>query len=716
MPQVELSLRRIVLFFLLCLLPAGLNAHSAPAAEPLAHSSSPYLAQHSHTPVHWYPWGQEPLTRAKQEQKLLFLTIGATTCQQCRLLEQETFLDHATSSLLNNHFVSILVDRDEHPDLDHYFRMILTAMTGKAAWPLHMVLTPDLQPIYGGSYFPLNGNSEHPSLHTLLTTLLNTWQTDRPTLLTRLSKLSAWLAEQQTLPQPDQTNEEYDPRPDAANFWRQRLDPQYGSLIGQEQQAPQPLLLSLLLRQAARQKQPGDALPALLALDKMASSGLRDHLAGAFFRLSRDARWQTPLFDILLPDNALLARSYLEAFQLTGKRDYAQVAQEILQDLLQRLQLSGGCFAASLSSDSHSANRYYTWSAEEIHTLLGPQADSFLELTFDPVDSVISGRSVLRLLAGLQTMHNNPEEWQEQRRLLLAARAQRPALFRDEKIVTSWNALTISVLARAATLLQQDQFLAAARNCLTNLQQAFPTPDSLRHSRWGNQHSSTIFLDDYAFLAQAMLDLYEAEFSPSLLDQADALLQEINKRFHTDHSPLFTLTPQPTDSPLPQQTLWEDAHYPSGLAVALISMQRLALFQQGGKWESVLAKIEPHLLSLLKPLPQAAPELLRRWDYLPQSALEVVVVGERSHPDTQLFLKEIRQHLLPGLALVHLEPDLKSSPSAWPLLAPRPMLNGKPTVYVCRQQFCRMPVNRLSDLLRELDHSHLSPPLLLPTP
>ncbi|MBF0185750.1 MAG: thioredoxin domain-containing protein [Magnetococcales bacterium] len=700
---------RLLLFFLFFLF-AGLGPCPILAADAPAPSQN----QAAEVALLWHPWNAATVAQAKQEQKLIFLAITALPCPLCRHMEQESLRDPATVALLNQQLISIRVDRDDYPDLDSYFRLILAAMTGQSGWPVQMILTPDLQPLYGGSFFPLQANAEQVTLKTVLTALLHEWQQERKPLLARLGKLSDWLVEQQNSPTSVPADTPTDPRPLVANSWRSRFDSQHATPAGRHGQTPQPVPISLLLRQAATQKQLGDALPALLALEQMAAGSIRDQLAGAFFRASQDARWQIPFFDILLPDNALLARSYLEAFQLTGRRDYALVAQEILDDLLARLQLSGGCFAASLSSDPETANRYYTWSAEEIRATLGEQADSFLELTFDPIEGTIDGRSVLRLLAGLASSPGNPEEWQSLRERLRHSRAQRATLQRDERIITSWNGLTISVLARAGALLQQERYLSAARSCLHNLQQAFPTPESLRHNRLANRNGTTLFLDDYAYLAQAMIDLYEAEFSPSLLDQAEALLQEVVNRFQASPEALFTLTATADNPPLAPRILWQDGPYPSGLSVALTSMQRLALFRQGGVWEKTVASLRPLLLQRLTQQPQAAAEAVRVWDYLPESAVEIVVVGERNHPDTQAMLQEIRQRLLPGLALALVEPEAQKSHHAWPLLAQRPMMNGKPTAYVCRQQLCRMPVNRISDLLRELDGNQLPAPLLLP--
>ncbi|MEO5363099.1 MAG: thioredoxin domain-containing protein [Magnetococcus sp. DMHC-8] len=684
------------------LMGAGLG-NEANAADRLQPATSPHLARQADSPVAWQPWGEEALSQAKREQKLVFLSIGYAACRWCRLMDRESFRDPATVSLLNAHFVSIRVDRDERPDLDSHFMHILTAMTGQGGWPLNMILTPALQPVYGGGYFAPETGRGQPSLKAVLSTVLNQWRDDRGALLTRLGKMTTWLAEPRDLPPPSPDGA--DPRPGAVAFWQARFDDQYGGIAGRESKSPQPLILSLLLRQAALGRQPAEARLALLTLDQMAAGGVRDQLGGAFHRLATDARWQVPHFEIMLHDNALLVRAYLEAWQLTGQARYALVVREVLDDLLQRLRLPGGCFAATLAADDGDGEgKYYTWDAAEITRVLGAQdAAPFLELFFDPVEGVVAGRSVLRLLGGLETLAQSRRESQQGRQRLLAAREQRPPPARDDKILTSWNGLMLSALARAGAVLQEPRYLAAARDCLADLNRVFPTPGQLRHSRRGEQVGAEVFLDDYAFLAQALLDLYEADFELPHLAQAHALGHAMLDHFQPAAGQLLLLTPREQVSAIPARTVLEDGATPAGHSVALITLQRLLLFSQEGRLEKETEAMRQRLSGYLAKQASGAPELLHLLDYRPDSAVEVIVAGPRAHPDTRALLAEVRRRLIPGLVLALVEPGQAVDGQTWPLLAGRPMLEGKPTAYVCRNLVCRLPVSRVADLARELE-------------
>ncbi|MBF0584471.1 MAG: thioredoxin domain-containing protein [Magnetococcales bacterium] len=702
MPLNNRSLRITLgtLFSLLCLL---WNLGSARAENHLLAATSPYLLQHANDPVDWYPWGEEALSRAKRETKLILLSIGYSACHACRLMGQESFRDPATAALLNAHYVSILVDREERPDLDGYFSHILTAMTGSGGWPLNMVLTPTLEPVYGGSYFPLTAIEDRPSFKAVLTTVQSEWQQDREQLLKRLGKLALWLKEQRETAPATVAEAEADPRLTAVTFWQSRFDAQYGGIGGLESKSPQPLLLSLLLRHAALHRPSPVADLALLTLDQMGAGGIRDQLGGAFHRSSVDRRWQVPRFEIMLDDNALLARAYLEGFQLTGRPHYALVVREILADLLDRFRLPGGCFATSLARGDESGS-YYTWSEEEITAVLGArQAAPLLELFFDPVEGVVAGRSVLRLLGGLESLPQSRRELADSRQALLAARQRRPAPLLDDKQLTSWNSLMISTLARAAAVLQEPGYLTAAHDCLADLNRLFPSPESLRHSRRGERLGETVFLDDYAFLAQALLDLYEADFDIQHLEQARHLVRAMLDRFQSAAAASLQLVPREGVSAIPARTVLEDGSMPAGHSVALITIQRLALFAQEEGLERAAVELRKNLAGYLAKKAANVPELLHLWDYLPASAVEVIVAGEAAHPDTRLFLQEIRRRLMPGLVLALVEPGASIDTRAWPLLAGRVPLDDKPTVYVCRNLVCRLPVNRLEDLVRVLD-------------
>ncbi len=681
----------------------GLLIGTAMADNPLREAISPYLVQQSTSPVYWYPWGEEALTRAKREQKLIFLSIGYPSCRGCLLMNRESFADPATVALLNTHFISIQVDREERPDLDGYFMTILTAMTGSGGWPINMILTPERQPVYGGGYFPLESGQKQPSLKAVLTTVVGEWKNDRGELVKRLGKMATWLAETHDLP-PAQADS-VDPRPGAATFWHARFNDQYGGIAGRESQSPQPLIVSLLLREAALHRQSQEGNLALLTLDQMAAGGVRDQLGGAFHHYAVDPRWQVPRFEIMLHDNALLARAYLEAFQWTGRPQYALVVREVLDDLLRRLRLPGGCFASSLAADNGTGEgKYYTWSAEEITAVLGKgDAEPFMELYFDPMEGLVEGRSVLRLLGGVETLVQSRQELHKSQQALLAAREKRPPLAQDDKILTSWNGLMISALARAGAVLQEEGYLAAARACLADLNRIFPSPGQLRHSRRGDRLGTEVFLDDYAFLAQALLDLYEADFDRHHLDQAQALGQFMLDHFQPASGRPLQLTPKGEESAIPARTVLEEGSTPAGNSVALITLQRLASFSQEGRLEKEMEAIRNGLSGYLAKQAVGVPELLHLFDYQPDSAVEVVVVGARTDPNTQALLREIRQRLIPGLVLALLEPGQTVDQKAWPLLAGRKAMNGKPTAYVCRHRVCRMPVNGVADLVRELE-------------
>ncbi|MEO5350093.1 MAG: thioredoxin domain-containing protein [Magnetococcus sp. YQC-3] len=698
MPRRSISLAAWMVG-LLC----GLFVGPLLAENRLAQETSPYLARHADSPVAWHPWGEEALARAKREQKLIFLSIGYGACHWCRVMDRESFMDPKTAALLNARYVSIKVDREERPDLDSHFMEVLTAMTGSGGWPLNMILTPALQPVYGGSYFPRESGQDLPSLKSVLTAVGDEWQGGREKMLKRLGKLTKWLAEKPAL-LPEKGEEKVpDPRSAVVSGWESRFDPAHGGIGGRESKSPQPLILSLLLRHAAQGRASLEGNVALLTLDRMAAGGIRDQLGGAFHRLALDRRWQVPQFDIMLLDNALLARVYLEAYQLTGQEQYALVVREVLEDLLQRLRLPGGCFASALAADSGAGmGKYYTWRAEEIVAILGEaRATPFMELFFDPVEGVVEGRSVLRLLSGLESLGQSRVELGESRRALLAARGKRTPPLRDDKELTAWNALLISALAQAGGVLQEESYLAAARGCLGEINRLFPASGQLRHSRRGERLGGEVFLDDYAFLVQALLDLYEADFDLRHLQQARTLGEEMLARFQPAAGHLLQLTPKGESRAVPAHTVWEDGSAPAGNSVALVALQRLALFAQDERLEREVEAIRQGLAGHLEKKASNMPELLRLWDYQPDAAVEVVVVGPGKHPGTQALLREVRRRLLPGLVLAQVEPGV--APQGWPLLAGRVMLQGEPTAYVCRNRVCRLPVNRVEDLVKELE-------------
>ena len=694
---------RWLVFFLCCLI-----ASTSMASNRLIHATSPYLLQHAHNPVDWYPWGTEALQKAKKEQKLIFLSIGYAACHWCHVMERESFTNAAVAAVLNAHYVSIKVDREERPDIDGHFMAILTALNGSGGWPLNMILTPELQPLYGGTYFPPEPALDKPGFKGLLITLNTLWQEDRPSLHQQMDELTVWLKKELSPPIPTSTpTDNKDPRGKAVDFWRDRMDETYGG-VGKENKFPRPAILSLLLRHVANNRDTSEEADlALMTLDRMAAGGIHDQLGGAFHRYAVDRRWMIPHFEIMLYDNALLARVYLEAFQLTGRAQYAVIVREILDDLLGRFRTTGGCFISSLDADSEGKEGlFYTWNEEEIVAALGKEpAAAFMELYFDPLDGLVEGRSVLRLLGGLESLDSEQAAQQKNRAALLAVRAKRPSPARDDKVLTSWNSLTLSALARAGAVLGEQRYIEAAQTCLADLVRysGADAPAKLRHSRRGQQLGSEVFLDDYAFLAQALLDLYEATFDIDLLQQARVWANALLDRFQPAPGQPFQLTPKGQTSVIPVRTELDDGVTPAGNSVALIVLHRLALLSEDRRFVQESEAIRQTLSGYLHKKAALSPELLHAWDYGSDSAIEVIIVGLAGHPGTQKLLQEVHRHFRSGLVLARLDPEQKVDAKAWPLLSGRSQFGNQPTAYVCRKGVCRLPVNRVEDLAQQLE-------------
>ena len=728
-------------------------------ANRLIHEASPYLLQHAHNPVNWYPWGAEALDKAKAEGKLIFVSIGYAACHWCHVMERESFESTTTAALLNRDFIAIKVDREERPDLDGHFMEILNTMTGSGGWPLNMFLTPDLQPVYGGTYFPPEPRYGRPSFNELLTSLQQQWSGDRVEMLKNLAELQSFLRQKLATPKigqaskgaadprlnlgsavrsthltqpidsPGETEEDLitnkvaatapvspdksidyamhalpttDPRLKSVEFWRERFDLEHGG-FGTENKFPQPLILSMILRRSSTSKNLDIAEPVLLTLDKMAAGGVRDQLGGSFHRYSVDRYWQVPHFEIMLYDNALLARLYLEAFQLTNRSRYRFVVSQVLDDMLARFQLDGGCFISSIDADSDGEEGlYYTWTEEEVVAILAPEAAAeFLEDFVDPMEGTVEGRSVLRLLSDAESIDSLFAKHSASIKKLLALRQKRVPPAVDDKILASWNGLMVSALAKAGAVLQEPRYILAAQRCMSDLLEKSFVEGKPRHSRRGDIVGEVVFLDDYAFIIQALLDLYEANFDLAHLTKARELAGQMLERFQTAAGQPFPLTPKDQPSDLPVRVELEDGVTPAGHSSALVALQRLALFSSDERLEKAAKEHLDNLGGYLEENPFSSPELLWALDFNMESAKEVIISGPFMDTMTQQLLATVRQRFMSGLVLAVVDPAQPADPEQWPLLA-RPMLSEKPTAYVCKDLVCRLPVFTQKDLEKML--------------
>ncbi len=537
----------------------------------LSQELSPYLLQHADNPVDWRPWDAEALALARQEHKPIFLSIGYSSCHWCHVMAHESFEDPQIARLLNQHFVSIKVDREERLDLDQIYMEAVQMMTGRGGWPMSVFLTPDGKPFFGGTYWPPQARGGMPGFDQVLGAIADAWQHRRNELLEQAERLTDSL--RQVVEQgfdADAVQVDDTPREEAEAALRQAFDPQYGG-FGPAPKFPQPLALRWLLGRWRRSGQ--DALLEMVttSLDRMAAGGLFDHLGGGFHRYSVDARWLVPHFEKMLYDNASLAVCYLEAWQATGQPRYAEVVRQTLDYLLRDMANPLGGISSSEDADSEGEEgKFDLWTPGEIQAVLGPQAAKTFCQVYDVSETGnFEGRNILNRSRPFEIearmLGREPAllmaELAAARPKLRAARATRVRPGRDEKVLVSWNSLAIDALARAGAALGEPHYTDAARAAVQFLL-AHVRSGRLLHYWRNGQAKYNAYLDDYAGFGNALVTLYESDGSPAWLDQAVALADEILARFAdrqhggffytaADHEPLIVRKKEVIDSPVP---------------------------------------------------------------------------------------------------------------------------------------------------------------------
>jgi uncharacterized protein YyaL (SSP411 family) len=619
------------------------------------------------------------------------------------VLARTTFADARVIETLNAHFVSVLVDREERPDLDAYFMDIMQAMAGLSGSPANFLLTPEAVPLFAAGYLAPEPEYGAPGFVTVLQTLVTAWTGDRGGVLEDARSIRDQLRVLTEATPSGTARGAGDPRDAAVRSWSGALDETYGG-FGGGSKFLLPNVLSFLLHRGVWRRDEALLETLFRTLDHMAAGGVRDQLGGAFHRYAVDRFWQVPHFEIMLDQNALLARLYLEAYQASGTPRYAAVARDILEDLLARFRLPGGGFASALDSETQGKEGFfYTWTAEEVRSVLGAEAAGpFIEAHVDQTHGLVRGRSVLRYIDG-PPLPGTRDLLSESRPRLLEARGLRAAPLRDDKVLTSWNALAVSAFAKAAQILGDTRYLQVAQEEIRHLLAAASDARGLTHSRRAGKAGETVFLDDYAFLVQALLDLYETDFQVSRLDDARGLMETLVERFQDEPGLPFRFTPIGRSSDIPAQTILDEEGIPSGNAAALIALHRLVLFGAEATFEEQTRAVSRGLGRYLDQSAPSATGLLPALDFSPDEAHEIVIVGNLGDEDTRSLLQQVYKRLLHGTVLAVIAPDVARENETWPLLAARPLLDDKATAYVCRKRLCDLPVDSPAALSTQLD-------------
>ncbi len=649
----------------------------------LAISLSPYLLQHAHNPVDWFPWGEEALAKARAEDKPIFLSIGYSACHWCHVMERESFEHPEVAAVLNAHFVPIKVDREERPDLDDLYMDAVQALTGWGGWPMSVWLTPDLRPFFGGTYFPREARNGMPGFVPLLRRIAELWTTQRGDLETQARGLAEELRQQAEVAGGDGLPAEGVIEAALAQL-RRAFDPRWGG-FGPAPKFPQPMAVELILARGTAE----DRRMALRTLDAMGEGGMYDHLGGGFARYSVDDQWLVPHFEKMLYDNAQLAACYLSAFQATGEARYAQVARETLDYLLRDLRDPDGGFHSSEDADSEGEEgRFYVFTPAEVREALG-EADSArfcVAYGITEAGNFEHGRSVVHRFSCPEGAALEPGEDAALRGRLRAWRDRRVRPGKDDKVLAAWNGLALSALARGYQVLGDIRYLDAAQACAAFLRRGLWTGDGLlRVGRAGKAHTPA-FLEDYGAVAEGLVDLFEADFNPEWLRWAEDLAEAMLSRFLDAGGGGFFSTEAGQADLLFRQKPGFDNAVPSGNTLAARALLRLARHLERADFEAAAEGILRCFGPWMARAPRACLGLLGVLGQLVQEPLAIVIAGDPDLPATRALLAEVHRCFLPGRVVS------AAANQALPLHCDRWPREGRPVAFVCRGQTCAAPV------------------------
>ncbi|MFZ1463589.1 MAG: thioredoxin domain-containing protein [Anaerolineae bacterium] len=678
----------------------------------LSSETSPYLRQHAHNPVDWYPWGEEALTRARDENKPILLSIGYSTCHWCHVMAHESFEDPDTAALMNRHFINIKVDREERPDLDAIYMDAVQAMTGSGGWPMTLFLAPDGVPFYAGTYFPPAPRYGMPSFRQLLLNLAAAYQR-RPQDIQRNAEQIRQMLRQATLVQPS-----------SAALTPQVLDHAYQDLaarfdtrdagFGQAPKFPPSMALEFLLRYHARSGQPNALAMAEQTLEHMARGGIYDQLGGGFHRYATDDHWLVPHFEKMLYDNAQLARVYALAFQITGKPLYRQITEEILAYVLREMTSPEGGFYTAQDADSEGEEgKFFVWTQAEVRDLLGQKDAELFGRYYDvtargnfEMTNILHVEKPLAVVASQAGI--TPEHLaaviERGRAQLFAARQQRVAPGLDDKVLTSWNGLMLATFADAARILGRDDYrqvaLAAATFLLSRLRD--PQNGRLLRTYRDGQAKLSAYLEDYALLAEGLLALYQATFDLRWLHEAQTLADLMLEHFWDADLGAFFSTSDDHETLIARPKEVVDNAMPSANASAAGVLLHLGRLLGHETYERHGVAVLQLLHEGMMQAPGAFSRLLCVLDSYLAPPAEIAIIGAASAPDTQALLTEVWRTYLPNTLVAVAPADDRAARALIPMLAGRDQVGGQATAYVCENHTCQLPVNTASALRQQL--------------
>ncbi len=679
----------------------------------LIDETSPYLLQHAHNPVGWYPWGEEALRKAKDEDKPIFLSIGYSACHWCHVMEHESFENEEIARLMNENFINIKVDREERPDLDEIYMSSVQLMTGSGGWPMSVFLTPDLKPFFGGTYFPPRDMYGRPGFGTVLVSVARAYEERREEIDQAANQMTEQIQQMVTLQKgTDELTDQ--PIQQAVQEMKRRFDGRYGG-FGGAPKFPHSMDISLLLRYYYKTGDEETREIVEHTLHQMARGGMYDQIGGGFHRYSTDERWLIPHFEKMLYDNALLAKTYLEAYQLTQKSYYLTITKETMNYVLREMTSPEGGFYSTQDADTvEGEGVFFSWTPEQIHEALGEEKGKIVCRYYgvDEGGNFEHGLSVLHVdneeeaVAKLFDLSKDElaQIIQEAKCKLFGIRENRPKPGRDEKILTDWNGLMIAAMASAGNTLQNEEYKNAAEKACQFLFDHLWENDRLLHTCKDGRAHTNGFLSDYSFFIHGLLDTYEATQNVKWLEEAKRLTDIMIEQFHDqengafyftgkDHEQLITRTKDPMDNAIP-----------SGNSIAVLDLLRLAEMTGHQKYRSLAEETIQLFLPSIQRFPSAFGQMLSALDFLLAKPKEIVLAS-KDREQIKPFQEEIFRQFNPNKVVLYaLQEEVDRLQPLAPVVEGKEPLNGAVAVYVCEDFTCKQPVSTVNEMKEVLSH------------
>ncbi|QQS41586.1 MAG: thioredoxin domain-containing protein [Acidobacteriota bacterium] len=668
----------------------------------LADETSPYLLQHAHNPVDWYPWSEEAFEKARSEDKPVLLSIGYSACHWCHVMERESFEDERIARIMNEHYVNIKVDMEERPDVDKIYMNFVQMTTGSGGWPMTVFLTPDQRPFFGGTYFPPQPRFNLPSFEQILVSVADAYSNNREEVLRSANEILGEIR-RVSIAQGDSTGFGEDLLALAFNSFARSFDNRNGG-FGGAPKFPAPMSLEFLLRYY---KRTDDELAAQMVTEtcrKMAHGGIFDQLGGGFHRYTVDANWLTPHFEKMLYDNAQLTRLYLHAFQLTGDAFYERIARETLDYVLREMTDKSGGFYSAQDADSEGVEgKFFVWTPEEVDQVLGEGPGKAFRAFYDVTEEGnFEGKSILRVTKALAETADElkigekelAETLDDGRKKLFEHREKRIKPFRDEKVLTAWNGLMLAAFAEAAFVLKDEKYLSAAKkNADFLLAEMFDSEDLLRTWKDGKAKLKA-YIEDYANLADGLIELYQAGGEEKYLEAAKSLAEEMIAKYWDEDGGGFYFTASDHEELVVRTKDFNDNATPSGNSAAADVLLRLSKIYGDERFDRYARTVLRLVAPQVRRYPGAFGRAIAAMEFALGKVREIVIVGEGDAEIEDVLASEY----LPLKVVVR----SKGPSDSLPLLSGRDTKDGRTTVYVCENSTCRLPVNDADGLRSEL--------------